>query len=85
MHRGSEPAKSVVQQLFIADSLSASMPTECTPNLFEFHPVEGRKVVVAFDAGPVTSDAGALLLGATDGATGMMQRFASCFHDERPT
>jgi hypothetical protein len=42
------------------------MPTECTPDFFEFHPVEGRKVVAAFDAGPVTTDAGALLLGATD-------------------
>jgi hypothetical protein len=59
------------------------MPTECTPDFFEFHPVEGRKVVAAFDAGPVTTDAGALLLGATDRAIGMMERFASCFHDER--
>ena len=37
----------------------------------------------AFDAGLVTSDAGALLLGATDRAIGMMGRFAACFHDER--
>jgi hypothetical protein len=27
--------------------------------------------------------AGALLLGATDRAIGMMERFATCFHDER--
>jgi len=59
------------------------MPTDCTPNFFEFAPVEGRKVVAAFDAGPVTSDAGALLLGATDRAIGMMKRFASCFDDLR--
>src|SRR5499433_1371917 len=59
------------------------MPTDCTPNFFEFASVEGRKVVAAFDAGPVTSDAGALLLGATDRAIHMMERFASCFHDER--
>jgi hypothetical protein len=39
------------------------MPTDCTPNFFEFEPVEGRKLIAAFDAGPVTSDAGALLLG----------------------
>ena len=44
------------------------MPTDCSADLFEFAPVEGRKVVAAFDAGPVTSDAGALLLGATDRA-----------------
>jgi len=59
------------------------MPTDCTPNFFEFASVEGRKVVAAFDAGPVTSDAGALLLGATDRAIGMMKRFASCFDDLR--
>jgi hypothetical protein len=40
-------------------------------------------VVAAFDGGTITSDAGALLLGATDGAIGMMHRFAACFHDER--
>jgi Transposase DDE domain group 1 len=59
------------------------MPTECSADLFEFAPVEGRKVIAAFDGGPITSDAGALLLGATDRAIGMMDRFASCFHDER--
>jgi hypothetical protein len=40
-------------------------------------------VEAAFDAGLVTSDAGALLLGATDRAIDLMDRFASCFHDER--
>ena len=59
------------------------MPTECNPELFGFAPVEGREVVAAFDAGAITSDAGALLLGATDRAIGMMHRFASCFHDLR--
>jgi hypothetical protein len=59
------------------------MPTECSRNLFGFAPVEGREVVAAFDGGAITSDAGALLLGATDRAIGMMKRFAACFHDER--
>src|SRR5437870_4523299 len=59
------------------------MPTECTPDLLGFEPVEGREVVAAFDAGAITSDAGALLLGATDRAIKMMDRFASCFHDVR--
>jgi hypothetical protein len=45
--------------------------------------VEGRRVEAAFDGGLVTSDAGALLLGATDRAIRMMDRFALCFHDER--
>src|SRR6266446_5884327 len=59
------------------------MPTECTPDFFGFEPVEGREVIAAFDAGAITSDAGALLLGATDRAIKMMDRFAACFHDAR--
>src|SRR5437764_1105551 len=42
------------------------MPTECSADLFGFAPVEGREVVAAFDGGAITSDAGALLLGAAD-------------------
>jgi hypothetical protein len=59
------------------------MPTECNAELFDFGTVEGRAVEAAFDAGLVTSDAGALLLGATDRAIGLMERFAGCFHDGR--
>jgi hypothetical protein len=59
------------------------MPTECSPDLFEFARVEGRAVVASFDGGAITSDAGALLLGATDRAIGLVDRFASCFHDAR--
>ena len=46
------------------------MPTECNPVLFEYPPVKGRRVVASFDDGAITSDAGALLLGRTDRATG---------------
>ena len=53
------------------------MLTECSRDLFGFAPVEGREVVAAFDGGAFTSDAGALLLGATDRAIGMMKRFAA--------
>jgi hypothetical protein len=42
--------------------------TECSADLFGFAPVEGRAVMAAFDGGRMTSDAGALLLGATDRA-----------------
>jgi hypothetical protein len=59
------------------------MPTECSPESFDFGTVEGRIVEAAFDAGLVTSDAGALLLKTTDRAIGMIGRFAACFHDER--
>ena len=48
------------------------MPTECSAELFEFGTVEGRAVVAAFDGGAITSDAGALLLGATDRAIGLI-------------
>ena len=59
------------------------MPTECITQSLDFGTVEGRRVEAAFDGGLVTSDAGGLLLGATDRAIRMMDRFASCFHDER--
>ena len=59
------------------------MPTECSATLFEFAPVEGRLVVGAFDGGKITSDAGALLLAATDRAVGLIDRFAGCFTDSR--
>ncbi|MGE4257598.1 MAG: IS1380 family transposase, partial [Xanthobacteraceae bacterium] len=59
------------------------MPTQCSAGQFDFGTVDGRAVAAGFDAGLVTSDAGALLLGATDRAIGLLDRFAACFHDER--
>jgi hypothetical protein len=59
------------------------MPTECSADLFGFERVEGRAVVAGFDGGKMTSDAGALLLGATDRAIGLIDRFARCFSDQR--
>jgi hypothetical protein len=59
------------------------MPTQCSRDLFGFAPVEGRRVEAAFDGGDATSDARALLLGATDRAIGPVTRFASCFDDSR--
>ena len=59
------------------------MPTECIPDLFGFARVEGRSVVASFDGGAITSDAGALLLGATDRVIGLVDRFAGCFRDTR--
>ena len=40
-------------------------------------------VVASFDGGMITSDAGALLLGATDRAIRLIDRFAACFIDNR--
>jgi hypothetical protein len=59
------------------------MPTECISDLFGFAPVERREVVGRFDGGSITSDAGGLLLGATDRAIGLIERFAGCFADRR--
>jgi hypothetical protein len=49
----------------------------------EFASVEGRAVVAAFDGGTIKSDAGALLLGSTDRAIGLVERFSGCFADQR--
>jgi hypothetical protein len=59
------------------------MQTECNADLFGFAPVEGRKVVAAFDGGTMTSEAGAMLLGATDRQLRLIERFAGCFTDHR--
>ena len=40
-------------------------------------------MVASFDGGAMTSDAGALLLGAADRAIGLVDRFAGCFVDYR--
>ena len=59
------------------------MPTEFSRDLFGYEAVEGRQVVAAFDGGEGTTDAGGLLLGATDRAIGLVGRFAACFIDHR--
>jgi hypothetical protein len=59
------------------------MPTECSADLFGFARVEGRSVVASFDGGAITTDAGGLLLGATDRAIRLVDRFAACFVDCR--
>jgi hypothetical protein len=59
------------------------MPTQCSPELLHFAPIEGRAVVAGFDGGAITLDAGALLLGAADRAIRLVERFAACFQDAR--
>jgi hypothetical protein len=53
------------------------MQTECSADLFGFARVERRAVLAGFDGGKITSDAGALLLGATDGAIRLVDRLPS--------
>ena len=59
------------------------MQTDCNPDCFSFARVESRRVVADFEGGAITSDAGALLLGATNRAIGLVDRFAACFSDRR--
>jgi hypothetical protein len=59
------------------------MQTQCNVDRFGFAPVEKRAVEAGFDGGRMTPDAGAVLLGATDRAIGLVERFAGCFTDGR--
>jgi Transposase DDE domain group 1 len=59
------------------------MPTERSAKPMGFARVDGRAVVADFDGGAITSNAGRLLLGATDRAIGLVERFAACFADGR--
>ena len=75
--------KKFSRQWFIPDPRTVAMETECTPELFEFLPVDRRSVVAAFDGGTITSNAGALLMGLVDRGLGLMRRVAGCFTDRR--
>jgi len=59
------------------------MLTDCSTDRDLFGRVEGRHVAADFDGGAITSDAGGLLLGSTDRAIGLVERFAACFRDGR--
>ena len=59
------------------------MPTECSSDFLGFARVEGREIVAGFDGGTITSDGGALLLGATDRCIQLVERFTGCFRDVR--
>lgn len=59
------------------------MQTQCSRKQYTFSGVGRRAVVAGFDGGPVSSDAGALLLKQTDEATGLFRRLGACFHDAR--
>ena len=59
------------------------MPTECSAKPMGFARVDSRAVVADFDGGEIASNAGGLLLGATDRVIGLVGRFAACFTDGR--
>jgi hypothetical protein len=57
--------------------------TECTQSPFEFAVHFSRQVVVQFDGGTMTTDAGGLLLRETDRRLNLLPRLAQCFVDRR--
>ena len=59
------------------------MPTHCNTKPLEFEPHGHRRVVADFDGGPITSDAGALLLRQVDRHSSLSDQVADCFTDHR--
>src|SRR3954471_22030483 len=79
VHRGSGWVKVVVPQRLDSGQRRSPMPTQCSATGMAFGRAAGRNLVAAFDGGLVTSEAGALLLGATDQAIRLVDRFARAF------
>ena len=59
------------------------MPTQCNTKPLEFEPHGRRRVVADFDGGPITSDAGTLLLRRVDRSLSLSDQVAACFTDHR--
>ena len=59
------------------------MPTQRNTKSLEFEPHGRRRVVADFDGGPITSDAGALLLRRVDRHLSLSDQVADCFTDHR--
>ena len=57
--------------------------TECTRQELRAKGPGRRELVALFDGGDITSDAGAVLLGAVEERRGILRRFAACFTDHR--
>ncbi|MFM7516200.1 MAG: IS1380 family transposase [Pirellula sp.] len=57
--------------------------TECPQQALFFPRVQGRDVVVKFDAGHISSDGGAILLGKVERRFRIIEQFADCFTDFR--
>jgi len=57
--------------------------TKCNQSSFSFVPCFRREVIARFDAGPVSSDGGALLLREVAQKTDLLPRLAACFTDGR--
>ncbi len=59
------------------------MQTQCTQQTLSFQALGRREVVARFDGGPITSDAGGLLLREVEEHTRIIRQLAGCFTDHR--
>jgi hypothetical protein len=57
--------------------------THCSSPELRFQALASRDVVARFDGGPVTSDAGGLLLREVEAQFHFIEQFADCFYDHR--
>jgi Transposase DDE domain group 1 len=57
--------------------------THCNADTLLFQDLGAREVVARFDGGPVTSDAGGLLLREVEAKFRFLEQFARCFTDHR--
>ena len=83
MHRGPEREKVLLPQRLVPKRESSPMRAECNPESMLFGRPDRRAVVADFGGGAINSDAGASLLGATDMAIALVERFVACFSDGR--
>lgn len=58
------------------------MPTPCSPQM-QLDLLDSKPVVIAFDGGQLTSDAGLALLVQAERSIGLTKRLARCLHDSR--
>jgi Transposase DDE domain group 1 len=59
------------------------MTTDCIPSQLAFQGFGRRKIVAQFRGGTLSSDGGAVLLGALEKRRQILARFAACFEDHR--
>jgi len=59
------------------------MGTECITEQMEFQQLGRRAVIVRFDGGKISSDAGGVLLREVERRTQILRRLAGCFRDYR--
>lgn len=80
---GSKSGKMYIWRDFQPLKPMTASVTECIPEQFSFARVKSRQVIVNFQGGTVTSDAGLVLLAELDKKKQITARFAQCFTDYR--